>query len=238
VHSQRSSALVSSIDRNVGLDPSAAIQRDSMLSGNERSKVCGRSMMRDAKALSALCDKLSAAVTDVNLFESSFSALSSDTDSAVQMTHDMCFENIPGRETLPRDAKRPTLLFDRSSSVLRQGDAGSRDRVLASMQGALSMPLSGTSAKSVIHLDESDMDGDDTGEDNDDGSEGDSDMELGVHEYDEADDDEDETGELEGEDVHGREYEGRMDVVGREGLTLTSTPKKNRVARTETEIDV
>lgn len=235
---QLCSALVSSIDRNVGLDPCAAIQRDSVLSGNEKSKVCGRSIVRDAKSLSALCDKLSAAVSDVNLFESSFTALSSDSDSAVQMTHEVCFENIPGRETLPRDAKRPTLLFDRSSSVWRQGDVGSRDRVLASMQGALSMPLSGTSANSVIHLDESDMDGDDTGEENDDGSEADSDMELGAHEFDEADDDEDESGELAGEDVHDRGDEDRMDVVGREGLALLSTPKRNRVAKTEIEIDL
>ena len=197
-------------------------------------------MASAAAAAARPCDKLSAAVSDFNLFESSFTAISSDSDSAIQMTHEVCFENIPGRETLSRDAKRPTLLFDRSSSVWRQGDAGSRDRVLASMQGALSMPLSGTSAKSVIHLDESDMDGDDTGEENDDGSDGDSDMELGAHhhEFDEADDDEDETGELEGEDAHDRGDEDRMDVVGREGIALLSTPKKSRAARTEMEIDL
>ena len=227
------SALVSSIDRNVGLDPSAAIQRDSMIPGDQRSRVCGRSMVRDAKSLSAVCDSLSAAVSDVNLFESSFTALSPDT--VVQMTHEVCFENIPGRDMLPRDSKRPTLFFDRTSSVWRQGDEGSRDRVLASMQSALNMPLSGTSEKLVIRLDVSDMEGEDTGEENDEGSEGDSEMELGSD--DDAEDDEDESGELEDEDAGDRgDNEDNMDVAEREGLSLLLSPKQSRVAKAQIDL--
>ena len=228
------SALVSSVDRNVGLDPSAAIQRDSMLSGIQGSRICGRSMVHDAKVLSALCDKLSAAVSDVNLFESSFTALSSD-DTVAQMTREASFENIPGRELLPRDSKRPTLLFDRSSAVWRLGDAGSRDRVLASMQGALIMPLSGTSAKSVIHLDESDLEGEDTGEEDHDGSEVDSDIEIGTD--DDAEDDDNELGGLEDENaVDRRDDDDNMDVVGRKGPALLSSPKKRRVAGAEIDL--
>ena len=190
-------ALVSAIDRNTTLSADAAIQHDSLIKtavpGDGGSGVCGRSMAADAAYLSATCKYLTGVVSTGNAAESLKDTALSASKSHVSLTAQECFEPMPGKSIAMNQTKRSTVLFDRSSSVWRQGCGGSMDRVLASMRAVQHAPLCGiqaTAAKALEDLDEDDGGGRDGDE---------SDQEMGVDEDD--DDNEDEDEEEDEEDV-------------------------------------
>jgi hypothetical protein len=183
-------ALVSAIDRNATLSASAAIQRDSTLKtavpGDAGSGICGRSMTADAAYLSATCKHLTGAVSPGNAVETLRETALSVGKCNVSLTAQECFEPMPGKSTAVSQTKRSTVLFDRSSSVWRQGCGGSMDRVLASMRAVQHAPLCGIqamAANALEDLDEDIGDGDDVDE---------SDQEMGVDEDEDEDGNEDE----------------------------------------------
>ena len=175
-------ALVTAIDRNATLSASGAIQRDSTvqtaLTGNGGSGVCGRSLTADAANLSAICKFLTGSMAPVNTSETLKEAVPTVSQSQVSLTAQECFEPMPGKGLAVSQTKRSTVLFDRSSSVWRQGCGGSMDRVLASMRAVQHAPLCGIQVKAKKTLEE---DGGDE-----------SDQEMDVDDNDDEDDDEEE----------------------------------------------
>jgi hypothetical protein len=183
-------ALVSAIDRNSTLSAGAAIQRDSTIKtavlGDAGSGICGRSMAADAAYLSATCKYLTGVVSPGNGVETLKDSALSAGKSQGSLTAHECFEPMPGKSTAMSQTKRSTVLFDRSSSVWRQGCGGSMDRVLASMRAVQHAPLCGIQAIAANALEDLDEDlGDGDGVDE-------SDQEMVVDVDEEEDDNEDE----------------------------------------------
>lgn len=143
------SGIVSQLDRNI----STNITSDESL-----DKPYGNELVKSSRNLMRLCEVLNSFFP--LMFNQSTSSIESTIESAVIQPSDY-FEAMPGKIINFSKVKRPTVLFDRFSTVWRAGSVGSSERVLASMKNAQSSSFSDMSTSLKINdIDNQDVEGD------------------------------------------------------------------------------